>query len=79
MKFFFNYSDHEVRLKKYIKEEAETQTIVIDQNLGIFNFSESTIRKHCKNHRLKIVDVDNFSIFPIQHVEDTYQDTIDSF
>ena len=79
MKFFFNYSNHEVRLKKYIKGEPEAQTIILDNHLGLFSFSESTIRKHCKDHRLRVIDVDNFSIFPEQHVENVYQDTINSF
>jgi len=79
MKFFFNYSNHEVRLKKYIKEEPEAQTIVLDENFALFSFSESTIRKHCKDHRLRVIDVDNFSIFPEQHVDHVVQNTIDSY
>ena len=77
MKPFFNYTGQRIQLKRYTREDPDTQTILMGQRLGLFSFSEDVVRKHCENHRLLVMDVDELQLFPIEHVNDTYLETFE--
>ena len=77
MKPFLNNTGRKIRLKIRTREDSDLQTVVVDRGLGLFSFSENVVRKHCKNHRLLVVDVDKFQLFPIEHVNDTYLGTFE--